>query len=442
MMPTEVESTDTTTSEASYNFVDSKSPCCQQSPNVTGTQTDDDAIGINIKQQRKENSQQEHRAVIPQKRRRLDGQYDRSRAQDVEACQETAWSVEEHRAFARAVYNIGLKHSSPTVLRENMSPTTPEAVTHERIKSHLQKYRKNRIKSENEFFSSYDAWMSNVMRFVHSKQGIEQESTRMPADLPAEMTSPDKLSSGAMAAHIAFSIMMEGKTQAGSGGDGIKPLEYSTNTEELPFHLYVNDHEKEIQFPRLSDEEKQSPLGTSMCLLMGLFVAFQDQLFEARKRSADRRGTHYRGEEANNPFLLPSEPWKEQHEMMAQSDQAVILEDFKPRAVRFASSSEPRSHPPPYSPMNESLANYAATGQTSIQPLPMQMPVLDLLGSVDLDVYQPFQPHVSFSSRNCNTENVSVESRHEAWGVIDSPLREAYNESKLADEQANYHGER
>lgn len=49
------------------------------------------------------------------------------------------WPDELHRDFVSAVFDVGLKHSSPSTILEHM-PKHPQ-ITSERVKSHLQKYR-------------------------------------------------------------------------------------------------------------------------------------------------------------------------------------------------------------------------------------------------------------------------------------------------------------
>ena len=68
------------------------------------------------------------------------------------------WPDDLHRDFVSAIFDVGLKHSSPSSILEHMPKN--EQITSERIKSHLQKYRVHRNKSKKEFMSSYDASLS------------------------------------------------------------------------------------------------------------------------------------------------------------------------------------------------------------------------------------------------------------------------------------------
>eukprot|EP00592_Proboscia_alata_P006327 CAMPEP_0194360420 /NCGR_PEP_ID=MMETSP0174-20130528/7760_1 /TAXON_ID=216777 /ORGANISM="Proboscia alata, Strain PI-D3" /LENGTH=1217 /DNA_ID=CAMNT_0039131899 /DNA_START=387 /DNA_END=4040 /DNA_ORIENTATION=+ len=65
------------------------------------------------------------------------------------------WPEELHRDFVAAVFDVGLKHSSPSAIMEHM--TTHINVTSERVKSRLQKYRLHREKSKMDYMTSYDA---------------------------------------------------------------------------------------------------------------------------------------------------------------------------------------------------------------------------------------------------------------------------------------------
>ncbi|KAJ1448560.1 hypothetical protein M885DRAFT_138825 [Pelagophyceae sp. CCMP2097] len=62
------------------------------------------------------------------------------------------------RDFAMAVFEIGLRQSSPKVLKGLMLPC-PEALTTEHIKSHLQKYRLHYERSKEEFLGHYRKYL-------------------------------------------------------------------------------------------------------------------------------------------------------------------------------------------------------------------------------------------------------------------------------------------
>jgi len=152
-----------------------------------------------------------------------------------------AWPDELHRDFVSAVFDVGLKHSSPSAILEQMQKH--EQVTSERIKSHLQKYRLHRAKSKKEFMGSYD---STMQKFQAGTFDVD----------------PTSMNCGEVAAHLAYSVVNE------ADDDAIDP------------ELYA--HGGVLQLPQLTDEEKRSPVGASMGYLMGLFFSLKQQLLVLR----------------------------------------------------------------------------------------------------------------------------------------------------------------
>lgn len=96
-----------------------------------------------------------------------------------------------HRRLVSAIFEIGISHASPAVIMENMVfPTNPapdmtdaygrphdladdeyvnaiaNQVTSERVKSHLQKYRKNKQKNKDDFLREYDQWTQNALQSI------------------------------------------------------------------------------------------------------------------------------------------------------------------------------------------------------------------------------------------------------------------------------------
>mmetsp|Transcript_562 Transcript_562/g.997 ORF Transcript_562/g.997 Transcript_562/m.997 type:complete len:555 (+) Transcript_562:158-1822(+) len=148
-----------------------------------------------------------------------------------------AWPDELHRDFVSAVFDVGLKHSSPSSLMEQMPPH--EQITTERIKSHLQKYRLHRQKSKKEFMASYESSLLKMKSGEH--------------DLDAS-----NMNCGEVAAHLTFSTMNEKEI-----------------TSVDPASLVQGGV---LQLPQLTEEEKRSPVGASMGYLLGLFFSLKQQL--------------------------------------------------------------------------------------------------------------------------------------------------------------------
>jgi myb-like DNA-binding domain, SHAQKYF class len=167
-----------------------------------------------------------------------------------------AWPDELHRDFVSAVFDVGLKHSSPSSILEQMPPH--EQITTERIKSHLQKYRLHRQKSKKEFMASYESTLLKMKSGDH--------------DLDAST-----MNCGEVAAHLSFSAMNEKEI-----------------TSIDPSSLVKGGV---LQLPQLTEEEKRSPVGASMGYLMGLFFSLKQQL------QIQREGKHQNGD---GPAITPS----------------------------------------------------------------------------------------------------------------------------------------
>jgi len=153
-----------------------------------------------------------------------------------------SWPDELHRDFVAAIFDVGLKHSSPSSILEHMPKN--ELITTERIKSHLQKYRLHRLKSKKEFMGCYE---SSIQKF---KNGT------FDAD-------PQSLKSAEVAAHLSYNSI--------------------TDSEE-PDDIYRETllQGGVLQLPILTEDEKKSPVGASMGYMLGLFFSLKQQLYSLR----------------------------------------------------------------------------------------------------------------------------------------------------------------
>ena len=226
------------------------------------------------------------------------------------------WPDSLHRDFASAVFDLGLKNSSPNAILNIMTTNSVNAgsadvseISAERIKSHLQKFRLHKLKSREEFMASYDYALAryagnfpqnNMMGGAHKFSGIN--------------------GSGEMAAQLTYSSMIEMNDVSGVSS-GIPNLsaagEISNNTDnnnnnnnnnlaaltevvlgsgslgsESPaaassgggVENAVDEVESCSAFVAgLSDVEKLSPLGTSLAHLSYLFGHFKNSILDQRK---------------------------------------------------------------------------------------------------------------------------------------------------------------
>ena len=170
-----------------------------------------------------------------------------------------SWPDDLHRDFVSAIFDVGLKHSSPSAILEHMP--AHEQINSERVKSHLQKYRLHRQKSKKEFMSSYDA---SVTKFNSS--GVD---------------SIKSLASGEVAAHLTYSSV--------TGADASTSSSQENKEQKAQSALAPSSNAPPpgaLMLPKLTEEEKRSPIGTSLGYLLGLFFSLRQQLVAQREASA------------------------------------------------------------------------------------------------------------------------------------------------------------
>ena len=211
-----------------------------------------------------------------------------------------AWPEEAHRDFVSAVFDVGLKQSSPAALLEYMPKK--EEITSERVKSHLQKYRIHRNKSRQEFINNYDAAFHKLNAAVShrvngSSKNHNEENIPSGGGGGLHVGDPWRLSGGDHAAYLTYCIMAEDRLAASD-------LTSSPNNAVDGAHTYPADATPAIPsgifspspvgdagagssfcWPALSEEEKKTPIGVSISCLFGMFVSLQAQLAQERKRT-------------------------------------------------------------------------------------------------------------------------------------------------------------
>ena len=216
----------------------------------------------------------------------------------VEKCGDRAeWGEEMHKMFVAAIYEVGLRNSSPAVILENMTQK-PKAITSERIKSKLQKYRNNRVKSKQEFMEDYSS-------FLHRAHAIEcaggAGGTVAPPVALLEMMGSSKLLGGDAAAFLSYAVMKEGEDNQEGGTEGSA---LSTRFLRKGAMDYIENFAgASIPFPELSEEEKKTSLGVSMTFVMGLFLSMTQHLMMERASTEKMTNT-----ESNLNLKLKASP--------------------------------------------------------------------------------------------------------------------------------------
>jgi hypothetical protein len=252
-----------------------------------------------------------------------------------------AWDDTVQRFFVEALFEIGITQASPSVLMEHMNfsgdrkpafsvadfyePTIAEEVNSERVKSHLQKYRKNAAKSLSEFFLEYDRWMEFATK-TSSDDKVPPEPKRGEVGRPLTLGPgglahcfPDLcqkmikdngigrqnvLRGGDLAAFLSFATMREDKLQQRRQKADMQTLDtvppghnatLSTGTSSLrnggsavnsssvfPGHQHeclpsareysqLLSNGSRIAIPKLSKHEESSMLGKSFHQVASLF---------------------------------------------------------------------------------------------------------------------------------------------------------------------------
>jgi SHAQKYF class myb-like DNA-binding protein len=193
------------------------------------------------------------------------------------------WPEELHRDFVAAIFDVGLKHSSPNSLMEHMPKH--EQITNERIKSHLQKYRLHRLKSKKEFMDSYDAGITKLQQHVDSG-----------GDPSASAAALGNLSAGKVASLLAHNTLQGHDVAVPAEVSGHMSTSHPVTVETEDSNIgkagttddagsSSNSHEF-LTLPQLSETEKQSPIGASFGYLMGLFFSLKQQLIMQREAEA------------------------------------------------------------------------------------------------------------------------------------------------------------
>lgn len=173
------------------------------------------------------------------------------------------WPEDLHRDFVSAIFDVGLKHSSPSTILEHMPKH--EQITTERIKSHLQKYRLHRVKSKKEFVSSYETSLRNFQN--HGLSGANPISGG---------------GVGGVAAHLTYTDM----NRNNKGEEGVTAAELVKSeapaSAPTPAAAARSAATEALMLPQLTEAEKSSPIGAAMGYLMGLFFSLKQQLMVQR----------------------------------------------------------------------------------------------------------------------------------------------------------------
>lgn len=184
-----------------------------------------------------------------------------SSAVDLEASEPLDHSA--HREFASALFEIGLSHASPSVLLENMN-IRDHRITSERVKSHLQKYRKNKQKSRQEFLTQYD-------RFLHFSTTTTPTGERAVTDYPSLatvlLTEYNRSEAGGLELPFYLDYPLLGGYAAAFVTTSVTlPTQRTSSAtpSSAEWTEQLAHSQQEVAFPVLTPQEAASPLGQSL----------------------------------------------------------------------------------------------------------------------------------------------------------------------------------
>lgn len=192
-----------------------------------------------------------------------------------EECERSDLSEEEHRAFVSAIFNVGVQESSPLAIMDHMNKRSKkeyEGLNLEKVKSKLQKYRKNKSKYKAEFLDAYDTACSEFSNLNDSNIRGKAPYRHLP--------SVSSLSSGEVAAFLSHSTMQEGKQDSRTHTD---------TTVKPDFRYEKVGHERGLNLPIITQDEMKTPVGRAIGVFTTLFLTLKEELY--RKRLEEKGST-------------------------------------------------------------------------------------------------------------------------------------------------------
>mmetsp|Transcript_13022 Transcript_13022/g.18668 ORF Transcript_13022/g.18668 Transcript_13022/m.18668 type:complete len:340 (-) Transcript_13022:38-1057(-) len=189
-----------------------------------------------------------------------------------------------HQKFIAAVFDVGLKNSSPASVTQQMSTSScdqikefPHLIAQEHVKHHLVQYQHAH---------------ERYRRETSSKDFPTPVGTSINTDLGALSNLSTLMSSQVM---DRFSVQNALGIPSSKSEKDISVTEEDSNNN-LAEQSRDRNVEEEIMFPNITEEEKLSPLGTSIGLVMALMVSVRDQLLNQRSSGSSSS--------TSNPYSL------------------------------------------------------------------------------------------------------------------------------------------
>jgi SHAQKYF class myb-like DNA-binding protein len=164
-------------------------------------------------------------------------------------------TMQHHRDLVSAIFEIGINKSSPSTVTEMMRNCDEYHLTRERTKSHLQKYRERKQEGKAQFLKEYESFLQQI-----------------PESFPN-------------AGHQALEKALGGGRLSDLvGGDAAAICTHLDSNKDNSINLISQMHRDEIDFPALTDTEKETRLGKSLVCIKELLLYVKNFTMERRHR--------------------------------------------------------------------------------------------------------------------------------------------------------------
>jgi len=304
------------------------------------------------------------------------------------------FTEKEHRALVNAIFNVGLNNSSPRAISDNMSSkikATYSALSLEKIKSKLQKYRKSKSTNTEKFMKLYDVTLARLLN--EYPIAIEQIAD---AGRPISVSETRYHSSGEVAAYLTHAILSAGnhdratddhdeaqashETQLERTFDSLSPImdqkpKSRQEAEAQPFqpdwpqvtqlHSTPNEalphNDTGLEFPALTAQERSSPIGVQFEYFLGLFNSLRADIYQSRAAAGGTDMPSLSVSQLQN-LEINSEAASKQFEITRmskdiESNQSLAAGDsFVPREQFLSDQLLIEHKPPPFAVADEGVA--------------------------------------------------------------------------------------
>lgn len=182
---------------------------------------------------------------------------------NAEAVSGMDFTTEEHVDFVGAVFDIGIKSCSPTVIMELMRNERELRMTREIMKSHLQKYRKIKQRGKAHFLKDYRSFLGMLERTEKRQPETEDGEEKL---------SPNQVLKETLAGKPVRDVV---------GGDAAALLTY-TVSRDVDLSAISTLNADQVEFPVLSETEKEKQLGKALSCVKGLMGFVGDHIQRER----------------------------------------------------------------------------------------------------------------------------------------------------------------